>query len=149
MFAKLSGKVPLVGIVSGRCFAGNAVLLGCCDVIIAAQNANIGMAGPVMIEGGGLGVFKPEDIGPMNVQTNNGVVDIAVADDAEAVAVARKYLSVPARPSFFGREPRSRNACPGLSLTLGLKGPTGAGYGGAGRASNKGARSVWEWRVWR
>ncbi len=93
MFAKLSGKVPVVGIVSGRCFAGNAVLLGCCDVIIAAQNANIGMAGPVMIEGGGLGVFKPEDIGPMDVQTKNGVVDIAVADDAEAVTVARKYLS--------------------------------------------------------
>jgi acetyl-CoA carboxylase carboxyltransferase component len=93
MFAKLSGRVPLVGIVSGRCFAGNAVLLGCCDVIIAAQNANVGMAGPVMIEGGGLGVFKPEDIGPMDVQTKDGVVDIAVADDAEAVAVARKYLS--------------------------------------------------------
>ena len=93
MFAELSGRVPLVGIVSGRCFAGNAVLLGCCDVIIAAQNANIGMAGPVMIEGGGLGVFRPEDIGPMNVQMNNGVVDIAVAHDVEAVAVAKKYLS--------------------------------------------------------
>jgi len=93
MFAKLSGKVPVVGIVSGRCFAGNAVLLGCCDVIIAARNANIGMAGPVMIEGGGLGVFKPEDIGPMSVQTANGVVDIAVTDDAEAVTVAKKYLS--------------------------------------------------------
>jgi acetyl-CoA carboxylase carboxyltransferase component len=93
MFAKLSGKVPVVGIVSGRCFAGNAVLLGCCDVIIAAQNTNIGMAGPVMIEGGGLGVFEPEDIGPLDVQTRNGVVDIAVADDAEAVSVARKYLS--------------------------------------------------------
>jgi acetyl-CoA carboxylase carboxyltransferase component len=93
MFARLSGKVPVIGIVSGRCFAGNAVLLGCCDVIIAAKNANIGMAGPVMIEGGGLGVFEPEDIGPVNVQTKNGVVDIAVADDAEAVAVAKKYLS--------------------------------------------------------
>ncbi len=93
MFARLSGKVPMVGIVSGRCFAGNAVLLGCCDVIIAAQNANIGMAGPVMIEGGGLGSFRPEDIGPMDVQTRNGVVDITVADDVEAVAAARKYLS--------------------------------------------------------
>jgi acetyl-CoA carboxylase carboxyltransferase component len=92
-FARLSGKVPLVGIVSGRCFAGNAVLLGCCDAVIAAQNANIGMAGPVMIEGGGLGTFRAEDIGPMDVQTRNGVVDIAVADDAEAVMVARKYLS--------------------------------------------------------
>jgi acetyl-CoA carboxylase carboxyltransferase component len=93
MFARLSGKVPVVGIVSGKCFAGNAVLLGCCDVIIAAQNANIGMAGPVMIEGGGLGVFEPEDIGPVEVQTRNGVVDIAVADDEEAVAVAKRYLS--------------------------------------------------------
>jgi acetyl-CoA carboxylase carboxyltransferase component len=93
MFARLSGKVPVVGIISGKCFAGNAVLLGCCDVIIAAQNANIGMAGPVMIEGGGLGVFEPEDIGPVDVQTRNGVVDIAVADDEEAVAVAKKYLS--------------------------------------------------------
>ena len=93
VFAQLSGRVPLVGIVSGRCFAGNAVLLGCCDVIIAAENSSIGMAGPVMVEGGGLGVFRPEDIGPMAVQTSNGVVDIAVADDREAVAVAKKYLS--------------------------------------------------------
>jgi acetyl-CoA carboxylase carboxyltransferase component len=92
-FAKLSGKVPLVGVVSGPCFAGNAALLGCCDVIIATGNSNIGMGGPVMIEGGGLGIFKPEDIGPIDVQTKNGVVDIEAADDVEAVAVAKKYLS--------------------------------------------------------
>ena len=92
-FAGLSGRVPVLGIVSGPCFAGNAALLGCCDVIIATQNSNIGMGGPVMIEGGGLGVFKPEEIGPIDVQTNNGVVDIAVADDVEAVAVAKQYLS--------------------------------------------------------
>jgi acetyl-CoA carboxylase carboxyltransferase component len=92
-FARLSGRVPVVGIVSGFCFAGNAALLGCCDVIIAAQNSNIGMGGPVMIEGGGLGIFKPEEVGPMDVQTKNGVVDIAVADDVEAVAVAKQYIS--------------------------------------------------------
>ena len=92
-FAKLSGRVPLVGVVSGPCFAGNAALLGCCDVIIAAKNSNIGMGGPVMIEGGGLGIFKPEEIGPIDVQTQNGVVDIEVADDTEAVAIAKKYLS--------------------------------------------------------
>ena len=92
-FAGLSGRVPVLGIVSGPCFAGNAALLGCCDVIIATQNSNIGMGGPVMIEGGGLGVFRPEEIGPMDVQTQNGVVDIAVADEAEAVAVAKQYLS--------------------------------------------------------
>ena len=89
----LSGLVPLIGIASGRCFAGNAVLLGCCDVIIATANATIGMAGPAMIEGGGLGVYRPEEVGPMSVQVANGVVDIAVQDEAEAVKVARQYLS--------------------------------------------------------
>jgi acetyl-CoA carboxylase carboxyltransferase component len=92
-FARLSGKAPLIGIVSGYCFAGNAALLGCCDVIIAARDANIGMGGPVMIEGGGLGKFSPEEIGPIDVQTQNGVVDIPVEDEAEAVAAAGKYLS--------------------------------------------------------
>jgi acetyl-CoA carboxylase carboxyltransferase component len=93
LFAGLSGLVPLVGINSGRCFAGNAALLGCCDVVIAAEGSNIGMGGPAMIEGGGLGVFAPEDIGPLSVQVPNGVVDVAVADEAEAVAVAKRYLS--------------------------------------------------------
>lgn len=92
-FAKLSGYVPVVGVLSGFCFAGNAALLGCCDVIIATKNSNIGMGGPVMIEGGGLGVFQPEEVGPMDIQTQNGVVDIEVEDDVEAVAVAKKYLS--------------------------------------------------------
>lgn len=92
-FPKLSGLVPLIGIVSGRCFAGNASLLGCCDVVIATTNSNIGMGGPAMIESGGLGLFRPEEIGPMSVQVPSGVVDIAVADEAEAVRVTRQYLS--------------------------------------------------------
>ncbi len=91
-FGELSGLVPLIGITSGRCFAGNAVLLGCCDVVIATQGSNIGVGGPAMIEGGGLGVFRPEDVGPMHVQVPNGVVDIPVQDEAEAVAVAKQYL---------------------------------------------------------
>jgi acetyl/propionyl-CoA carboxylase alpha subunit/acetyl-CoA carboxylase carboxyltransferase component len=92
-FGRLSGLVPLVGINSGRCFAGNAALLGCCDVVIATANSNIGMGGPAMIEGGGLGVFRPEEVGPMEVQVPNGVVDLPVEDEAEAVEVAKKYLS--------------------------------------------------------
>ena len=92
-FAQLSGLVPIVGITSGYCFAGNAALLGCCDVIIATENSNIGMAGPAMIEGGGLGLVKPTDIGDINVQTANGVVDIRVANEEEAVAAAKQYLS--------------------------------------------------------
>jgi acetyl/propionyl-CoA carboxylase alpha subunit/acetyl-CoA carboxylase carboxyltransferase component len=93
IFGRLSGVSPLVGINSGRCFAGNAALLGCCDVVIATKNSTIGMGGPAMIEGGNLGVFSPEEVGPMSVQVPNGTVDIAVEDEAEAVAVAKKYLS--------------------------------------------------------
>ncbi|MGY1836169.1 carboxyl transferase domain-containing protein [Blastococcus sp. SYSU DS0510] len=93
LFGRLSGLVPTVGIASGRCFAGNAALLGTCDVVIATEDANIGMGGPAMIEGGGLGVVAPEEIGPIDVQHANGVVDIRVADDAAAVAAARQYLS--------------------------------------------------------
>jgi acetyl-CoA carboxylase carboxyltransferase component len=92
-FAKLSGVVPLIGIVAGRCFAGNAALLGCCDVIIATRNSNIGMGGPAMVEGGGLGVFKPEQIGPSNVQFANGVVDILVDDELAAVDEAKRFLA--------------------------------------------------------
>ncbi|MES2008525.1 MAG: carboxyl transferase domain-containing protein [Pseudomonadota bacterium] len=92
-FARLSGQVPLVGIVSGRCFAGNAALLGCADVIIATRNATIGMGGPAMIEGGGLGVFAPEEVGPVSVQAPNGVIDVLVDDEIAAVETARRYLS--------------------------------------------------------
>jgi acetyl-CoA carboxylase carboxyltransferase component len=92
-FAQLSGRVPLVGVNAGYCFAGNAAILGCCDVVIATADSNIGMGGPAMIEGGGLGVFEPTEIGPIDVQRANGVVDVVVADEAEAVAVAKQYLS--------------------------------------------------------
>jgi acetyl/propionyl-CoA carboxylase alpha subunit/acetyl-CoA carboxylase carboxyltransferase component len=93
LWGRMSGVAPMVGITSGRCFAGNASVLGCCDVIIAAKGSNIGMGGPAMIEGGGLGVYRPEDIGPVSVQEPNGVIDIVVEDEAEGVAVARQYLS--------------------------------------------------------
>ncbi len=91
--AELSGLVPLVGVNAGYCFAGNAALLGCCDVVIATQDSNIGMGGPAMIEGGGLGVHEATSIGPIDVQRANGVVDLVVADEAAAVAAAKRYLS--------------------------------------------------------
>jgi acetyl-CoA carboxylase carboxyltransferase component len=92
-FAALSGEVPVVAIVHGRCFAGNAALAGCADAIIATAASNIGMGGPAMVEGGGLGVFPPEAIGPSDVQSRNGVIDVLVKDEAEAVAAAKQYLS--------------------------------------------------------
>ncbi|OBJ49599.1 carboxyl transferase domain-containing protein [Mycobacterium sp. 1423905.2] len=93
MLAGLSGRVPLISIVSGRCFAGNAALAGVCDVIIATPDANIGMGGPAMIEGGGLGVYPPEAIGPIDVQRHNGVVSLVARDESHAVALAKQYLS--------------------------------------------------------
>jgi acetyl/propionyl-CoA carboxylase alpha subunit len=92
-WGQLSGLVPLVGITSGFCFAGNAAILGCCDVVIATQGSNIGMGGPAMIEGGGLGIFRPTEVGPLDVQWRNGVVDVRVEDEREAVQVAKQYLS--------------------------------------------------------
>jgi acetyl-CoA carboxylase carboxyltransferase component len=82
-WAKLSGQVPRIAINNGFCFAGNAVLFGCADITIATQTSWIGMAGPAMIEGGGLGNFKPTEIGPTEVQEKNGVVDIVAEDEAE------------------------------------------------------------------
>ena len=105
LFAQLSGLVPLVGIASGYCFAGNAALLGCCDVVIASEDSSIGMGGPAMIEGGGLGVFAPSDVGPIDVQDANGVVDVRVADDRDAVAAAKRYLSYFRGPTDPGTVP--------------------------------------------
>jgi len=93
-FARLSGQVPVLGIAAGRCFAGNAALLGCCDTIIATRSSSIGMGGPAMVEGGGLGRFRPEEVGPGEVQSRSGVIDVLVDNEAEAVAVARRYLSM-------------------------------------------------------
>ncbi|MDI9332869.1 MAG: carboxyl transferase domain-containing protein [Cytophagales bacterium] len=91
-FARLRGHVPVIGIAEGRCFAGNAALLGCCDLIIATRRSNIGMGGPAMIEGGGLGIYKPEDIGPFDVQHKNGVIDVLVDDEVQAVEAAKRLL---------------------------------------------------------
>ncbi|MGH3745359.1 MAG: carboxyl transferase domain-containing protein, partial [Mycobacteriales bacterium] len=92
-FARLSGHLPTVGVAAGYCFAGNAALYGMCDITIATTGSSIGMGGPAMIEGGGLGIFRPEEVGPTDVQAPNGVIDVLVDDEQEAVAVAQKYLS--------------------------------------------------------
>ncbi len=92
-FSKLSGLVPLITVINGRTFAGNTALVACCDVIIATEGTTVAMGGPAMIEGGGLGIYTPEEIGPMSFQVPNGVVDILVKDEKEAVQVAKKYLS--------------------------------------------------------
>ncbi|MFC0530013.1 acetyl-CoA carboxylase family protein [Phytohabitans kaempferiae] len=106
-FARLGGRVPLVGIASGRCFAGNAALLGLTDVIIATENSTIGMGGPALIEAAGLGAYSPEQVGPIDAQSRNGVVDVRVADEAAAVATAKRYLSY-----FQGRLPTWEAADP-------------------------------------
>ncbi len=100
LWAGLSGLVPRIAVVAGRCFAGNAVIAGCSDLIVATENVSLGMGGPAMIEGGGLGAVAPDDVGPIEMQTGNGVIDVAVADEAEATAVTKRLLSY-----FQGRTP--------------------------------------------
>ena len=92
-FSQLSGLVPLVTVINGRTFAGNTALVACCDVIIATERTTVAMGGPAMIEGGGLGIYTPEEVGPMSFQVPNGVVDILAKDEEDAVEVAKKYLS--------------------------------------------------------
>lgn len=98
-WAKLSGLVPRIAVNNGYCFAGNAALFGCADITVATRSSWIGMAGPAMIEGGGLGVHKPTDIGPIGVQEKNGVVDIVAEDEADATAIAKRLLSYFQGPS--------------------------------------------------
>jgi acetyl-CoA carboxylase carboxyltransferase component len=93
LWAGLSGIAPRIAVVAGKCFAGNAVLAGCSDLIVATETTSLGMGGPAMIEGGGLGRVEPEDIGPLAMQTANGVVDVAVADEAQATAVAKQLIA--------------------------------------------------------
>lgn len=114
-YARLAGRVPVVAIVAGRCFAGNAALAGCSDVIIATRGANIGMGGPAMIEGGGLGVFRPEDVGPAAVLDANGVIDVLCDDEAAAVSTAKRYLGYlqgNARDWTFADQAPLRDALP-------------------------------------
>ena len=105
LWAKLSGVVPRIAVVKGRCFAGNAVIAGCSDLIVATADTSIGMGGPAMIAGGGLGDVAPDDVGPISVQEPNGVVDVVVADEAEAVAVAKKLLGYFQGSTAPGRGP--------------------------------------------
>ena len=92
-FSKLSGLVPLISVINGRTFAGNTALVACCDVIIATERTTVAMGGPAMIEGGGLGIYTPEEVGPMSFQVPNGVVDLLAKDEEEAVEIAKRYLS--------------------------------------------------------
>jgi acetyl-CoA carboxylase carboxyltransferase component len=93
LWARLSGHVPRIAVVAGRCFAGNAVIAGCSDLIVATENVSLGMGGPAMIEGGGLGKVEPDDVGPLEMQAGNGVIDVAASDEAEATAVTKRLLA--------------------------------------------------------
>jgi acetyl-CoA carboxylase carboxyltransferase component len=105
LWARLSGLVPRIAIVAGRCFAGNAVLAGCSDLIVATENVSLGMGGPAMIEGGGLGKVDPDEVGPLEMQERNGVVDLAVTGEAEAVAATKRLLAYFQGPTAPGPEP--------------------------------------------
>jgi acetyl-CoA carboxylase carboxyltransferase component len=105
LWARLSGLAPRIAVVAGRCFAGNAVLAGCSDLIVATENVSLGMGGPAMIAGGGLGEVGPDEVGPLGMQTRNGVVDLAVADERQAVAATKRLLGYFQGATPPGEEP--------------------------------------------
>src|ERR687890_386195 len=105
LWARLSGLVPRIAVVHGRCFAGNAVIAGCSDLIVATESVSLGMGGPAMIEGGGLGVVDPDEVGPAGVQTRNGVIDVLVRDEAEATEVTKRLLGYFQGPQPPGQAP--------------------------------------------
>ncbi|HEY8809549.1 MAG TPA: carboxyl transferase domain-containing protein, partial [Solirubrobacterales bacterium] len=115
LWARLSGAVPRIAVVAGRCFAGNAVLAGCSDLIVATENISLGMGGPAMIEGGGLGKVDPDEVGPLVMHERNGVVDLAVPDEAAAVAAAKRllaYFQGPTPPGPVPDQTRLREIVP-------------------------------------
>ncbi|MEO1078017.1 MAG: carboxyl transferase domain-containing protein [Pseudomonadota bacterium] len=91
-WSALNTGQPRIAVNNGYCFAGNAALFGAADLRIATRASSIGMAGPAMIEGGGLGQFRPEEIGPAALQERNGLLDLLVADETAATAAARRLL---------------------------------------------------------
>ena len=111
LWGGLQGVVPRIAVVSGRCFAGNAVLAGCADLRVATPDANLGMAGPAMIAGGGLGDFRPEEIGPVDEQAANGMLDVVAEDEAHAVDVVRRLLGYLAPAASERSAPRRRRRC--------------------------------------
>ncbi len=105
MMARLSGHVPTISIVAGRCFAGNANLAGLCDTVIATRAATLGMAGPPLVEAG-LGVkMTPEELGPAELHEEAGGIDILAEDEAEAARFARQYLGYFRGPGVPGEAP--------------------------------------------
>jgi acetyl-CoA carboxylase carboxyltransferase component len=115
LWARLSGLVPRIAVVAGRCFAGNAVIAGCADLIVATEGSSLGMGGPAMIEGGGLGTVAPDEVGPVAMQAGNGVVDVVVADEAEATAATKRllgYFQGPTPPGPVPDQAHLREAIP-------------------------------------
>lgn len=114
---KASG-IPIIGVANGYVFAGNAALLGTCDVVVAtrggsaavaggvekAGKTSIGMGGKAMIEAGGLGVVESDDIGPTPVHAVTGGIDVVVDDEAAAALITRKIMGVFTRPQLAERQ---------------------------------------------
>lgn len=100
-FPRLSGLVPIVTVLSGPSFAGQANIAGCSDVVIATQASTLGLSGPPLVLSATGERLRPEDLGPMDLHERIGTVDVVVADEEEALDTARRYLGyflAPARP---------------------------------------------------
>ena len=92
--AELSGEVPLVSLVLGASAGHGALTAPLCDFVVMTETASIFAAGPPLVRSAtGEDVTKEVLGGPEVAATSGGVVHNVVADDVEAIALARRYLA--------------------------------------------------------
>lgn len=92
--AELSGLVPMVSLIMGPS-AGHSALAGpLSDFTIMTEAASMFAAGPPIVKGAIGEVVTKEALGGPQVHVAaSGVAHNLVKDDAEAIALARRYLS--------------------------------------------------------
>jgi methylmalonyl-CoA decarboxylase subunit alpha len=91
--AELSGVVPMVGLVLGASAGHGALTAPLCDFVAMTESASIFAAGPPLVRSAtGEDVTKEVLGGPIVAIDAGGVVHNLVADDNEAIDLARRYL---------------------------------------------------------
>lgn len=91
----MSGWVPIVAAVMGPGFAGPTNHASLADfVVMVRPTATMGIAGPALVKAATGEVITKEELGGAAVQADRqGIADLAVESDAEALEAIRRFLS--------------------------------------------------------
>lgn len=91
--AQLSGLVPMVCLVMGSSAGHGALTAPLSDFVVMTPAAALFVAGPPIVKAAIGEVVSKEQLGGPDVHLVSGVAHNAAANDADAVALARRYLS--------------------------------------------------------